>query len=107
MSYSSLRDRNLLLAFPEIVQKTTEDCFDCKGTHRAFADKVRCCEEGLLRHSTHLSLLAFLSTRLWGIGARLASDVIHDEIAIRIGSWFEQFRSLSNVHLSVPRCLRE
>lgn len=58
-----------MLAFPEIVQKTAEDYFDYKGTHRAFADKVRCCGEGLLRHSTHLSLLAFLSTRLWGSGS--------------------------------------
>ena len=32
-------------------------------------------------------------------------DVIHDEIASRIGSWYGQLRSLGNVQ--VPRCLRE
>ena len=32
-------------------------------------------------------------------------DVIHHEIASRIGSWYGQLRSLCNVQ--VPRCLRE
>ena len=32
-------------------------------------------------------------------------DVIHDEIASRIGSWYGQLRNLGNVQ--VPRCLRE
>ena len=32
-------------------------------------------------------------------------DVIHDEIASSIGSWYGQLRSLGNVQ--VPRCLRE
>ena len=32
-------------------------------------------------------------------------DVIHDEIASIIGSWYGQLRSVGNVQM--PRCLRE
>ena len=45
-----------------------------------------------------------LLQELWSRGYDW-DDVIHDEIASRIGSWYEQLKSLGNV--KVARCLRE
>ena len=45
-----------------------------------------------------------LIQELWSTGYDW-DDVIHDEIASRIGSWYGQLRRLGNVQ--VPRCLRE
>ena len=45
-----------------------------------------------------------LLQELWSRGYDW-DDVIHDEIAIRIRSWYGQLRSLGNVQ--VPRCLHE
>ena len=53
---------------------------------------------------TFVSKAKILLQELWRRGYDW-DDIIHDEIASRMGRWYGQFRSLGNVQ--VPRCLRE
>ena len=96
-----------------IAWNSTEDTFTI-STARAPTEVQLTKQDVLRKVATIFDPLGFVSPfvvkakillqELWSRGYDW-DDVIHDEIASRIGSWYEQLKGLGNV--KVPRCLRE
>ena len=96
-----------------IAWNSTEDTFTI-STARVTTEVQLTKRDVLRKVATIFDPLGFVSPfvvkakillqELWSRGYDW-DDVIHDEIASRIGSWYEQLKSLGNV--KVARCLRE